>query len=247
MRFSCVFGLTLLSSILCLGVAKADSTDLLDSRGFYIGGAAGFSQIGVDAISRQQTSGGFYWREKSHADRFNGELRAGFRVKYRTLYVAGELFGNLLNSKTVVPGFGTANTALPKTLTADITVSMKYLYGFRGKVGINLSDKISLYGIVGFAQAPVSINSINIDVPMVTQSQSITLQGFDSTGRGDGLLYGVGLSFDATERISLTAEYHIARFTLDHLIDSIETYRYLNLALHSSNIQTLMIGANFLF
>jgi len=235
MRLIGLFGVTLLSVVSGLSVSKAYTLDL-NTRNFYVGGGVGGSQVSLDGGSKPVREYTYVWG-KSHSDHFNAELRGGYQIKRDVLYVAGELFGQLLNSKTQIHGV-VGQGPTPITFHVDPTFSIQYLYGFRGKAGINLSNKISLYGIVGFAQAPIS-------APVEINAKEIN--AFEGSARGRGLLYGVGLSFDATERISLTAEYHIARFTLDHLIDSIETYRYLNLALHSSNIQTLMIGANFLF
>jgi len=239
-----LFGATLLSMIYSLSTADAYTVEL-NTRNFYFGGGVGGTEVGLDGNIHATTISGvkyIYDWNKSRSNHFNIELRGGYQIKYDKLYVAGEIFGQHLHSKTVLSGsIKTPDSIIPYDDTGIL--SMNYLYGFRGKVGVNLSNKVSLYGIVGFAHTPLTL-SVLLNFTQVPKE-------FDSKGQGDGLLYGVGLSCDVAKRVSLTAEYSIARFHIRHLkftgSDVDELVLQLVRPLQYANIQTVMLGVNFLF
>jgi len=177
----------------------------------------------------------------------NAELRTGYEIKRDKLYFAAEAFAQKLFANTVEASFTQSNG-----IANSSSVSVNYLYGFKGKVGANFSDKVSAYGIVGLARTHTEMRTNAITL------QDHSYDAFSPSSKNDfGIVYGVGLSYQVTPKVSLTAECQLVHFLNGKIktnaVPNIDNAAYESAkALYSPSfkdvgIQTIMFGANFLF
>ena len=94
-----------------------------------------------------------------------------------------------------------------KFFNADEKVGLEsdYAYGISGRLGVNLNEKTSLYGRVGYQRGRHT----------ATDATDTTKAALKTSTSFDGLRLGVGLSTALSEKVSLRGEYSRTHYSLD--------------------------------
>lgn len=164
----------------CVGAAGAASADEPASglrHEFYVGVHLGYGNVDL--------GGG-----PVEPEGFAGGAEAGVSLWYGRLFAGAELDitgGALSDSVTELAAPGN-----PVTFGLDL----EYLASVRGRLGVALTDALTLYGTAGYAWSDAKVS---ISIPLISFKATETV-GYE------GFVYGGGLSYDVTTNAALRLE-----------------------------------------